>query len=143
MGSSEGEISNSYATGLVDGTTYAGAFAGTYSGTATDCRYFEIINEQWSDTAGYTYLGAVRSGPYSGITPLDETAAFDAFLPTEWQVAAPYNATLGTYYDDKYPLKTVEQLGAVLKTGDDDTTVYYVATHHGDWPAPEIFVINK
>ena len=146
VGSSEGEISNSYATGRVQSTAetpVAGAFAGTYSGTATDCRYFEIINEQWSDTAGYTYLGAVGSGSYTGtITPLDETAAFDAFLPTEWQVAAPYNATLGTYYDDKYPLKTVEQLGAVLKTGDDDTTVYYVATHHGDWPAPEIFVIN-
>lgn len=139
VGSSEGEISNSYATGLVDGTTYAGAFAGTYSGTATDCRYFEIINEQWSDTAGYTYLGAVRSGPYSGITPLDETAAFDAFLPTEWQVAAPYNATLGTYYGGKYPLKTVEQLseaGAITVTD-------FVATHYGDWPAPEIFVINK
>lgn len=145
VGSATGDISNSYATGLVAGKTNAGAFAGTYSPDSekecSDCRYFEIINEQGDGSAGYTYLGAVGKGPDSGITALDETAVdYDAFSPPEWQVAAPYNATLGTYYDDKYPLKTVEQLSTSLS--DDDTTEYYVATHYGDWPAPEIFVIN-
>ena len=163
VGSSEGEISNSYATGLVDGTTYAGAFAGMYkSGTLTGNHYFEIVNELPDTGDGYTYLKPV--GKYLDSTgevdddidlkdmvdAFDETAAayneftFDSSVENyAWQDAAPYNATLKTYYGGKYPLKTVEQLGTSLKTGDDDTTVYYVATHHGDWPAPEIFVINK
>lgn len=163
VGSATGNISNSYATGLVDGTTNAGAFAGMYkSGTLTGNHYFEIVNELPDTGDGYTYLKPV--GKYLDSTgevdddidlkdkvdAFDETAAayneftFDSSVENyAWQDAAPYNATLGTYYDDKYPLKTVEQLGTSLKTGADDATNYFVTTHHGDWPAPEIFVINR
>lgn len=163
VGSATGDISNSYATGLVAGTTNAGAFAGMYkSGTLTGNHYFEIVNELPDTGDGYTYLKPV--GKYLDSTgevdddidlkdmvdAFDETAAayneftFDSSVENyAWQDAAPYNATLGTYYDDKYPLKTVEQLGTSLKTGADDATNYFVTTHYGDWPAPEIFVINK
>ena len=146
-----GSIVNCYATGLVNGTAHAGAFAGTYSpgpeAECRDCRYFEIINEHWSDSAGYTYLDAVGGGSYTGtMTALDETAAAfnDAFSPANWQDAVPYLEALKVYYGEgtgearaaKYILKTVKQLGVDVAEGD------YVATHYGDWPAPEIFVIN-
>lgn len=42
----------------------------------------------------------------------------------------------------RFNMKTVEQLGATLKESPEDTTVYYVKNHYGDWPSPEIFVIN-
>ena len=83
--------------------------------------------------------------------------------------ASPYDATLTTYYGGKYPLKSVKALGVDVNepagddggTGDDEETVGgagdlsggesatpttpadFVATHYGDWPAPEIFVINE
>ena len=50
---------------------------------------------------------------------------------------AEWDAVLVTYYQGRYPLRTVGQLGATVS--DDDL----VTTHYGDWPAPEIFVINK
>ena len=139
VGTATGRITNCYATGLVEGITVEGAFAGTCSETASDCRYFEIINEREDGSAGYTYLGAVNSGTYTGITALDETAAkYNEFLPEEWQNAMPYNATLPIYYNNKYNLKTVKQLSEAGAIADTD----FVSTHYGDWPAPEIFVIN-
>ncbi len=128
------------------------------SGTLTGNHYFEIVNELPDTGDGYTYLKPV--GKYLDSTgevgddidlkdmvdAFDETAAayneftFDSSVENyAWQDAAPYNATLKNYYGGKYPLKTVEQLseaGAITVTD-------FVATHHGDWPAPEIFVINK
>ena len=50
--------------------------------------------------------------------------------------AEPYLDTLKNFYDGKYNLKTVEQLGADISDTD------YIAAHYGDWPSPEIFVIN-
>ena len=49
VGKATGSIQYSYCIGLVKSiaaTPVEGAFAGTYSGTATDCSYFEIINER-------------------------------------------------------------------------------------------------
>lgn len=100
-----------------------------------------------------------------GITPLDATAeSYNAFVgsPSDntddpdnpvpgWTNAMPYDGKLREYYsvkndddvlESKYNLKNVVRLGATLKEEDTDITKYYVATHYGDWPAPEIFVIN-
>ena len=174
VGNATGSIEYSYCTGLVSGTT-EGVFAGTYSGTATDCSYFEIINERPETytnasgvavpTGGYTYLNPVNgSGTVTGVSAMDETAAtFNEFSGSDWQKAAPYNPTLKAYYGEgsgitrvaKYILKTVAQL-ALLDNSNTDFAVTgepaatdnpkipadFVIQHYGDWPAPEIFVIN-
>ena len=132
-----GSMSNCYCTGLVSGTT-VGAFTGAASASATGCQYFEIINER-KDTAtgGYTYLGPTSGTGASGITALDADAnAYNLFSGSGWSSAESYDAMLRTYYQNKYNLKTVVQLGASVSNSD------FVATHYGDWPAPEEFVFN-
>ena len=60
-----------------------------------------------------------------------------------------HGIALKTYYNGKYNLKTVAQLGATVqaevKAEDDSITTPadFVAVHYGDWPVPEIFVLNK
>ena len=180
VGKATGSIQYSYCTGLVKSiaaTPVEGAFAGTYSGTATDCSYFEIINEREetygaakTPTGGYTYLPPVNeTETVTGIAAFDETAAkFNAFSNPgtggyAWQTALPYNDTLTKYYGEgsgtsreaKYILKTVAQLALLdsLNTefavqgepGESDNPQIpadFVIQHYGDWPAPEIFVIN-
>ena len=103
----------------------------------------------------------------TGVARLDYSAeSYDAFVGARqsdnkylWKTAVAYDPTLGTYYNGKdadnnavtlFNLRTVDQLpssttkGAErsLKTGDDDAEDYFVTTHYGDWPAPEVFVIN-
>ncbi len=151
IGSGTGDLTNCYATGLVKGTTAEGAFAGTYSVEASGCKYYEIINERSSDTEGYTYLPSVPGSdserPVAGIEPLDKDAAsYNAFTGGTWSdKVLPYDDTLREYYQNKYNLQTVEQLGADLTVPDEMKEYieeYFVKTHYGDWPAPEIFVIN-
>lgn len=155
VGTASGTISNCYATGLVEGTattTLRGTFAGqTALNGATNCQYFEIINEEKTD-AGYTYLTPLaktigndgkpdeNSGTSNAITALDASAAsYNSFSgnPSEnWKAAVPYDGALMQYYQGKYNLQTVAELGATVEDTD------FVAVHYGDWPAPEVFVIN-
>ena len=152
VGTGSGSINNSYATGLVKGYSSGeaineGALAGSFSGTdtITDSKYFEIINEreikEEGTLIGYDYLDAVGSGTAknsTGIEAIDkDVTAYDSYVgaPAGWKAALPYDATLEEYYAKKYSLKTVEQLGV-------NVTDKYVKIHYGDWPAPEIFVIN-
>ena len=77
------------------------------------------------------------SGSAGGVTALDATAAsYNAFIGAQRDPAVAYDAVLDLYYHGKYELRTVAQLGASVSTGD------WVATHYGDWPAPELWVIN-
>ena len=177
VGTGTGSVTNCYATGLVWGgevttetvtenevettkTTMTekrdqeGAFAYSFSGSISNCNYFEIVNEREEKdgsgelTGGYDYLKALASGDNANIKALDETAAaFNDFSGSDWMDAVPYNTTLKTYYGEgtktdttRYILKTVEQLDASSTIG--VTATDFVATHYGDWPAPEIFVIN-
>lgn len=140
-----------------------GAFA--YSLTSTDisnCYYYEIINERDDDSLGLDYLTALgKKDTHSNITAIDATVeSYNTFVGKSdvWKLANAYDDALVQYYrtysEDteayigRYNLKTVEQLmkledaDATLKTDTDDTTTYFVATHYGDWPAPEIFVTN-
>ena len=152
VGTSTGSITDCYCTGLVSGTT-EGAFAGNLTGTASGCQYFEIINERHNvdekdstkEVPGYHYLKALGGDTDGGIAKLDATwGTYQEFsrAPTEWKDAHPYDSGLTRNYQNKYNLRTVEQLGATLKTDDDDATVYFVKDHYGDWPAPEEFVFN-
>jgi len=160
IGTGSGAINDSYCTGKVSGTTQ-GAFAGA-CGTTTDCHYYEIVNEYPDADGGYGYLLPVPkektsdgTGKPSGIKAIDETAqsynefcgaAKDSQGKDLWNPANPYDAKLPEYYNGRYNLETVEQLGASITKNsgaDGDTTVTdFVATHYGDWPAPEIFVVN-
>ena len=148
VGSGTGYVLNCYSTGLVQGTHAEGAFAGTFGGTANNCRYFEIINERSDAAMGFTYLPAVSGSEVSGIDPLDaDVASYQDFVGSSWSDKVfPYDEKLRTYYQNTYNLKTVEQLGATLTVPDsmqDYIDEYFVKTHYGDWPAPEIFVINE
>ena len=145
-----GNMTNCYCTGLVDGTT-KGAFTGASTANANNCQYFEIINER-KDTAtgGYTYLGPTSGTGASGITALDADAnAYSLFCGDDWQSTKPYDTMLNVYYvKDKKPVYNLQTIGQLLggddklKESESDKTVYFVATHYGDWPAPEEFVFN-
>ena len=167
VGSASGEVSNCYATGLID-TNYItednattnktiGAFAGTFSGTIPDnkdCHYFSIINEvmlkKGNDVELDHYLGAVGDDDKAKIKAIDENTsesdAYDKFVggKEDWNPAEPYDDTLETYYNKKYNLRTVEQLsGAGTPTGYVAWTDLFINSHFGDWPAPEVFIVNE
>lgn len=143
VGNSDSGIHWSYSTGLVDGSSRQGSFAGVLSGSASDYTnnyYFSIIN--WGSNA----VGQGVTG--TGIRAFDDsTADYRYFVSTGAEgdprsPARPYDDTLNAYYQGKYNLKTVDQLG----TGEDVYTTEendFVRTHYGDWPAPEILVVNE
>ena len=142
---SGGSVENTYATGLINGTTTAGAFAGSVSGTTLSGvnQYYDIINNEVT-TAG-SRMNSVGSGEFSGtgtLSDLDDTVStFDGFVQVKASganpaPAEPYDSYLTDIFGGKYDLKTVAQLGYALAAND------FVATHYGDWPSPEIWVVN-
>ena len=157
-GSAGGSISHCYATGLVSGTDKAGAFAGEYGGTPTDCHYYQIVNEQMdATTKAFSDMPPVHGAEtVANITALDATAEdYNTFsgAPATWQKAASYDPTLQELYNRTendevvylYNLKTVAQLGAsgIVETASVTTPADFVAIHYGDWPAPETLVVNE
>ena len=166
---SGGSIDNCYAVGLVETdpvgqgsrASNRGAFAGTASGTASfsDCLYYGIINEvKRTEGQGGTattvfdhYLGAVgdAADAVDGITEIDLNAeSYDTFVDAsdDWTKAEPNDDALKTYYQGKYNLKGISRLAVPAGTstgGTTDPKEPIVYTHYGDWPAPEIFIINS
>ena len=147
VGTASGQINNCYATGLVSGNNRQGAFAGTFTGTASGCHYYMIINEL-PDTAtgGFTYLSAAGGGEaISGVTALDGTAGtYNTFVGarSEWTAADATDSVLNVYYTGKFPLQNVARLGATLATDNHGNPTDFVAVHYGDWPAPELRAVN-
>ena len=149
IGSGSGKITGCYAVGLVgltEGGTAEGAFAGEYTGSLSDCLYFEIINERADEKEGtWSYLPALGNNPEAeGVTALDATpAAYNEFTGSQdkWKDAVAYDSQLTEWYKGKYNLRTVAQLNTDESFSVTDTD--YVSKHYGDWPAPEIFVINQ
>jgi prepilin-type N-terminal cleavage/methylation domain-containing protein len=142
VGTAGGVLSNCYATGLVRGSV-RGAFAGSYTGSdVTGCYYYKTVNEAPKDgdaKNGFTYLEPFGNGA-GNVAAFDDTdgsrpgaEVFSSFVGAGRAAAAPYDTALRGYYRNKYPLKTYADL-----TGSD-----FVATHYGDWPAPETWVINE
>ena len=117
--------------------------------------------------------GASEASPASGISALDDsTDTYIDFVDTQnskrvlkWLPAKAnaavvdyFDATKSTTYDSAflakcysdaagayYPLRTVAQLGesSVNTAATLTAPADFVATHYGDWPAPEIFVMNE
>ena len=143
IGSGSGAVTSCYATGLVKGTN-EGAFAGNYTGSSESikgCKYYMIINEIKDKDGIFTgeYLKAVNGSDHDGVAALDADAAtYNSFVSSAWTDAVPNDDSLVTYYQGKYPFPTVSQLGATVSEED-----HFINTHYGDWPAPEIFVINQ
>ena len=166
---SGGSIDNCYAVGLVatkpvttsedhSVNSSAGAFAGTMSITPTNCKYYGIINEvERTETKAGTpnttvfdhYLGAVGDAAKDGITEIDLSAqSYDTFVgaPGSWTKAESNDDALKTYYQGKYNLRGISRLAGTSGTptgGTTDPKEPIVYTHYGDWPAPEIFIINS
>ena len=165
VGSADGAFSDCYAVGLVEqrenGT--AGAFAGSFTGSAEGCRYLESINwknEREGEDDGQSgsgssrpqtkqkvkYLQAVGTEENEeeggSIAPADaDTTSFSEFFrgPEEWAAAFPYDTTLIRQYRGRYPLKCVTQ----LEGGPDPGQNYFVSIHYGDWPSPEVMLVNE
>ena len=146
------KVYNCYSTGLIelnpmeDGH-YLGAFIGLADGDTTinHSYYYDIINEyQKSDSKEFAYLPPVgNNDSATGISALDENVSvYDSFVGGKTP-ASPYDSTLAEYYQANYFLKNVFALqneGGVPEPGTPLTA--FVKTHYGDWPAPEIFIIN-
>ena len=150
VGSSKGTITNCYSTGLVSGDN---AFIGNNeSATISGCKYLEIINEvKGSD--GYSYKGSGASD--TAVTAIDkDVTSYDSYVSarSSWNRAFPYDPVLRRYYHDGnnqylYNFKTVTQLEKSSKSSANSKKLnkkssLFVNTHYGDWPAPEIFIIN-
>lgn len=128
-------IDNCYSTGLTDGGSYAFIGTGGSNASVKDCMFYEIINES-QGTNGMEYK---EPGKETGVKPLDESAdTYQSFVGDDsgWKDAEPYDDTLEDYYNGKYNLRTVTKL-----TGKGTDT--FADTHYGDWPAPEVFIINN
>jgi len=141
-----------------------GAFAGTLKSLISlNGQYFGIINEvKRTETKDGKqvevfdhYLGAVGDAKVAieGITEIDQDAgSYESFVgtPDTWTKAEPHDDALKTYYnvknENKYNLKGISRLDGSAEIQTDGTTETpdpIVYTHYGDWPAPEIFIINQ
>ena len=116
------EVNNSYAVGKVEGSGAKGALigSGTISSTSHGNYYLRIIN------------GELESGDSNALRidqNLDSYKKFFGNLEAE-----PYDDFLDESYQRHFGMKTVSQLtnGAAEMN-----------SHVGDWPAPEIFIINS
>ena len=143
VGSSNGSISNTYCTGLVSGNnTYIGTYGNQLSFSGENY-FYEAVNERTTRDAGNNITGiSYLTSGHSNVTAFDvDTATYDAFIrsDSEWGIADAYNTDLRKYYSGKYNLPTVKRLGAAERT---DVNKDFTAIHYGDWPSPEIFIIN-
>lgn len=154
-GTSNGaKIYDCYSTGLVYGDY---AFIASGSASLKRDLYYSIVNEDDSNGSKGGYKDPVSwNHNENQIGALDEDAdTYDAFVKGEgsWNIAKPYDSTLRDYYKNgdysRYNLKTVTQL---IKDGNKerisnkaggDRGAYFVNVHYGDWPAPELFIINS
>lgn len=140
IGNASGSIiTKCYCTGLVSGGL---AFTGNRPSSMSGCYYFGIINDTMLPYPEYDVLRE-----QGRIVSIDhEISTYRSFVPVEsaWTTVDPYDEkttemTLKAYYNYKYNLQTVKQLGQGAIT---DGNIDFTATHYGDWPAPEIFFVN-
>lgn len=144
-----GAVSDCYCTGLVNGTN-KGAFAGSLTGvTASNDSYFGIINgglpgvgNDTGETPAYNgkSVNAFDATTESYIAFAGQSIAgqYTTTQTSNRKDALPYDGALVSYYQGKFSLKTVAQLG-----DNDVKDTDFVAEHYGDWPSVEIFFVNK
>lgn len=148
-GALDGEVKNCYCTGRVsiaDGGA-EGAFAGSAAAAVrfTGCGYFGIVNRR--DASGvYAELKAAGGADKANIAAMDAASILNTSTEkwttnyNDWfrhtAEAVPYDTALkGT----PYSLKTVSQLANLTGNSLPD----WVKRHYGDWPVPELTVVNN
>ena len=150
VGLANGTIENCYATGLVEGTTKYAFLAGINEGetvTLTGNHFYRVINEvpkeggEEGETEPMLPVNGyeLNATNLAKIQPIDLNAeTYNAFTGNfdDWNSARAYDAALVQYYNGQYCLKSVGELDADLPED------YFVATHYGDWPSPEVFFVN-
>lgn len=157
VGKSDGaDIEGCYCTGLLkkpeNSTKIRHAFLGSGTATLKGNHYFMNINKTKNDDGETVFIDPIRGGDDTGrkVKPLDTfnrtDKTYDEFVGKRWYRAHPYDSALKTYYKGKYNLRTVRQLcppETTFPNGYTAWTDFFVNAHYGDWPVPEIFLINR
>lgn len=143
-----GTISNSYATGLVMGTTNSatvGAFAGSLSSGASvnqadgkKSSYLSLVN-LYDSTGAARNVSAIGSDASSiAVTAFDANAnTYNAFAGSAGS-AYPYDAYLKQNASNAYPFKNIQELSGASA----DTLPNHAKSHYGDWPVAEYLFVN-
>ena len=158
-GSADGTIKHCYCTGLVGGTeSTSDAFIGNGNAVIEKDYFFESINDyKETDSSSTSYKEPGKGKDEAEAVPVDsDEDTYDSFVADEdkWDDAVPYDSVVKDYYRDRYNLMTVTQLRETGKNEEktrheqtakieDQQYSLFVNTHYGDWPAPEIFFINR
>jgi len=143
VGNNSGSVQNCYATGFIPNNR-GGALIGNYkNGDIVGCHYYEIINEITQSSGVIDYLPPVGKGETEEIKAIDaNVSSFEEFIGNV-TAAEPYDwKWLSDHYQTHYFFKNVAQLkpeggSEVFSLSD------LVYTHYGDWPSPEVFVLNE
>ena len=161
VGNASGSIENCYATGLVSGSTAAFAFVASGNPDLSGNYYYRVINEVLSTKENAKEGETEPMPPVNGyvlnatnmqtIKPLDLNAdTYNGFVGLyqkdnviQWDKSTAYDTQLNKYYSGRYPLRTVFQLPVSDSKTASSTGTYFVVTHYGDWPSPEVFFINS
>ena len=165
VGYASGEIVHCYCTGMVSGEKANNAFIGSGGAAVSNQKnkesyYLQSVNEYVAeDKTGIEFKGAGNDNVialdkdyYDADTKKTDETIYEGFVQARetWNDAVPYDNVVNKYYNGRYNLKTVTQLETTDKTrntpkkkGVTDKDTLFVDTHYGDWPAPEIFIINN
>lgn len=161
-----GSVDNCYSTGQVGGSTddTRNAFIGKGTPTISSrCWYYRIIN-YYSVNNGKSYnYKEPESRNNDNVVALESVnsngvSEYDSFVKglSTWNPAEPYDSFLSSRYkksgEAAYTFRTATQLKAGTKStspsitsggATEDLTKYFVNTHYGDWPAPEVLIVNQ
>lgn len=158
-GTVSGSIVSCYCTGRVGGTNSDeevskgnNAFSGSGGTISGNNYYYEMVND-YENGGNIGYKGS-GFGNSTAIVSIDDSEdVYNAFVSGEgtWNGSVPYDSYLASHYrnngEPAYPLMTVTQLMAADKANipgsSTDIGKYFVNTHYGDWPSPEMFFVNS
>ena len=160
VGFSNGTIEHCYSTGLVSGKEADNAFIGSGKAaikTDKESYYIKSVNEYKKSKSGKVSTILYKGPGNDNVDALDtdfddDDAVYEDFVMgrAAWNNAVPYDSVVKKYYNDRYNLMTVTQLDSAEKTRNDpkkkgiiDKDTLFVDTHYGDWPAPEVFIVNE
>lgn len=150
VGYAGGIITDCYCTGLVspekdsENKVINNAFigSGTPATGSTRNQYLKTVNEVLEKDSNENITAITYKGPGAeGITPIDaDTNRYNTFVgaSSAWAPATAYDTPLMHHYGGKYNLKSVNTLSG----GSGINSSFFVSTHYGDWPSPEVFFEN-
>ena len=133
---------------------------GTLHNDSGGNHYLSITNEYNVVDGNKVLETAYKTGGTSTATAIDGSAeTFNAMTGGNWNQAKPYDTTLKYRNSNnnkvRYSFVTVTQLKKNKRVGNDGSgdirfensntglNAYFVNTHYGDWPSPEVFIINQ